>query len=381
MNSPSNTTCRNQRLAALALLVATGCGEFSQPSNGLDGSAATPAVYILDRTAADLPREKQAYTLAGSIYAGWMPWYYARESGVLAKWAEREGIEIELVSLDYVASIEAFVSGRADACLVTNMDALGFPSAAGIDTTVLIIGDYSNGNDKLLTRGIESVAGLRGEDVMLVELSVSDYLLSRALDNAGMSQRDVRLVNTGDSKIAAEFLADKRRHAVVTWNPIASSLAAAPGVNVIYDSSHIPGEILDLCVVNTDKLERDPRLGRALVGAWYEVLSLMRAPDPQSQPALAKMAELAGSSVEDFERQLQTTAMFWTPVDAVEFAESPELRTRMEPVRQFCFAKNLLGEDTQSVDDVGIAYPDGSVQGDPQRIKLRFDTSYAERAQ
>ena len=166
-----------------------------------------------------------------------MPWYYADESGVLAKWAEREGIEIDVISMDYVASIEAFVTGRADACLVTNIDALGLPAAAGVDTTVLVIGDYSNGNDKILTRGIKSTTGLKGVEISLVELSVSDYLLSRALEIAGLSQRDVRLLNTGDSKIGAEFLADKSRKAVVTWNPIASELEDKPGIECIFDSS------------------------------------------------------------------------------------------------------------------------------------------------
>ncbi len=101
---------------------------------------------------------KRKYTLAGSVYAGWMPWYYADESGVLAEWARREGIEIEFVSMDYIASIEAYVTGRADACLVTNIDALGLPAAAGVDSTVLVIGDYSNGNDRILSRDIRSVA-------------------------------------------------------------------------------------------------------------------------------------------------------------------------------------------------------------------------------
>ncbi len=363
------------------LLTAGGCGRVEPMPSALDDEGLSPVVLTMSRSAETIPpNERPSYTLAASIYAGWMPWYYAEEAGVLAKWAEREGIEIDVISMDYVASIEAFVTGRADACLVTNMDALGLPVAAGIDTTVLIVGDYSNGNDKILTRGIDSVAGLRGVEVSLVELSVSNYLLNRALDKSGMSERDVQLVNTGDSKIRAEFLADKRRRAVVTWNPIASRLEQAPGVRSIYDSAQIPGEILDLCVVNTETLERDPRLGRALVGAWYEVLALMRKPDARGQAAVAKMAELAGCSVAEYQAQLATTFMFWEPAAAVAYAESSELQKNMEPVRQFCFAKHLLGESAHNVDDVGIAYPDGTVQGRGDSVRLRFDTSFAKRA-
>ena len=216
-------------------------------------------------------------------------------------------------------------------------------------------------------------------EVSLVELSVSDYLLSRALDKSGMSERDVRLVNTGESKIGAEFLADKRRRAVVTWNPIASRLEHAPDVRSIYDSAQIPGEILDLCVVNTETLRRDPRLGRALAGAWYEVLAIMRKPDARGQAAVAKMAELAGCSVAEYEAQLATTFMFWEPAAAVEFAESSDAaKTNMEPVRQFCFAKHLLGENVaqRRRRRHRVSRRHGAR---PQRlVRLRFDTSFAK---
>jgi NitT/TauT family transport system substrate-binding protein len=32
---------------------------------------------------------KDKFTLAVSIYAGWMPWYYAKDHGILKKWADR----------------------------------------------------------------------------------------------------------------------------------------------------------------------------------------------------------------------------------------------------------------------------------------------------
>ena len=49
---------------------------------------------------------------------------------------------------------------------------------------------------------------LKGRAVTLVELSVSHYLLARALDMNGMIERDVKVVNTSDADIAATFVAD-----------------------------------------------------------------------------------------------------------------------------------------------------------------------------
>lgn len=323
---------------------------------------------------------RQKYTLVVSIYAGWMPWYYAAESGVLKKWADAKGIEIELLPMDYMGSIEAFMGERADACVMTNMEALDLPAAAGIDVTVLIVGDYSNGNDKVLARGVSTVSKLKGARIALVESSVSDYLLNRALAGAGLTAGDVRLVNASDARIAGDFAANPELVAAVTWNPIAAEIEREPGVVSVYDSSMIPGEILDLCVVNTATLDRDPRFGQALVGAWYEVLGLVQQQNAASERAMERMAELSECSVANYEAQLKTTYMFWQPAVAADYAASPELKLTMERVRQFCFSKHLLGDDAKSVDGVGIAFPDGTLQGNNRRVKLRFDATFMRAA-
>ncbi len=321
--------------------------------------------------------KSKKFTVAWSIYAGWMPWDYAGHSGILNKWAEKYGIEIEVVRMDYIPSIEAFVAKQVDACVMTNMEALDMPASSGIDSTIVIMGDYSNGNDAILTRANTGIKDLPGNDVYLVELSVSHYLLGRALDMNGLKESDVTLINTSDSDIGPVFLSDESQTVVVTWNPIVMEIEQAPGVSKIYTSADIPGEILDMMVVRTEALQENPELGKALVGAWYEVMDLMAQGDIE---ALEFMAESAGTSLENYQAQLKTTAMFYSPQEAVEYTKSDEIKEKMNFVRQFCFAHGLLGESAESVDVVGILYPDGTVQGDANSINMRFDSTYMELA-
>src|ERR671923_694947 len=246
-------------------------------------AVATLAVTALPHRA--IARDK--FTLAISIYAGWMPWYYAKDQGILKKWADRYQITIDVVEMDYIPSVEAYVAGKVDAGVMTNMEALAMPAKSGIDTTVLIVGDYSNGNDALLVRGIPDVKGLKGTQVYLVELSVSHYLLARALEMHGVKESELKLVNTSDSDIAPAFIANKSQKAVVTWNPMVMNIEQTPGVSKIFDSSKIPGEILDLVVINTKVLNDEPRFAEALVGAWYEVMSLMSQRGPEADKAIA----------------------------------------------------------------------------------------------
>ena len=44
----------------------------------------------------------------------------------------------------------------------------------------------------------------------------------------------------------------------------------------MFDSAKIPGEILDLLVVDTATLKANPNLGKALAGIWYETMALMQ---------------------------------------------------------------------------------------------------------
>jgi NitT/TauT family transport system substrate-binding protein len=229
-------------------------------------------------------------------------------------------------------------------------------------------------------RGIPDVKGLKGTEVSLVELSVSHYLLARALEMNGVKESELKVVNTSDSDIAPAFIANKNQKAVVTWNPMVMSIEQTPGVTKIFDSSKIPGEILDLLVVNTKVLNDDPRFGEALVGAWYEVMNLMSQRGPEADKAMAAMAQRSNASLNEYKAQLRTTAMFWTPEAASDYAHGTEIKEKMDFVRNFCFKYGLLGENARSVDIVGISYPDGTIQGDSRNVRLRFDTRVVDKA-
>ena len=226
-------------------------------------------------------QQKPSFTVGWSVYVGWDPYYYMGKSGILRKWADKYGISIRVQRFDYAPSLDAFVAKNIDACAMTNMEALDMPAAAGIDTTAIIVGDYSNGNDAVITRQGMGLAQLPGKPVLLVEKTVSQYLFERAMamNGLGAQIKRVRYINTSDSDIAAAFLTDSAKPAVVTWKPMVSQILKTKGMNVVFNSSQIPGEILDLMVVRTEVLNRPDgsgqKFGKALAGAWYEILSQM----------------------------------------------------------------------------------------------------------
>ena len=323
---------------------------------------------------------KDDYRIAWSIYVGWMPWDYAASSGIVDKWAEKYGISIEVVQFnDYIESINQYTIGEFDGCTMTNMDALTIPAAGGVDSTALIVGDFSNGNDGIVVKGEgKSVSDLAGQNVNLVELSVSHYLLARALSSADMSERDLTVVNTSDADIVALFATDDVT-SVVTWNPLLAEVQDMPNVSPVFDSSQIPGEIIDMLVVSTEALE-DPRFGKALVGAWYETMSVMSGSGDPAALAKTHMAVAAGTDLSGYEAQLSATQMFYEPAPAVAFVRSDELRSTMSSVASFSFEHGLLGEGATDANFIGIQLPSGDVVGSESNVKLRFDATYMEMA-
>jgi NitT/TauT family transport system substrate-binding protein len=328
--------------------------------------------------------QKPEFTVAWSIYVGWDPYQYMAKSGLLRKWGEKYGVAIRVQRFDYAPSIDAFTSKNVDACAMTNMEALDLPAASGIDTTAILIGDYSNGNDAVMARDGNTLQSLPGKKVLLVQKTVSEYLLERAFvkNNLESEVRKVKLVNTSDGSIVAAFMNDSSEAGVVTWKPLVSQLQKVKGVTTLFDSSKIPGEILDLLVVRSEVLNRadgsGQKFAKAISGAWYEMMSQMSAPG--NDKVLAAIAAVSEDTLPSYKEQLSTTHMMYQASEAAAMAGSVGLKDKMQLVRQFCFSHGLLGSGIKSPDDVALKYPDGSVQGKADRVTFRFDDTYMKLA-
>lgn len=324
----------------------------------------------------------ESYNVCWSHYTGWEPWDYAKESGILAKHAKKHGVDINLKLIPgYMESINLYGLNakpvKNDPCVavtITNMDALTIPALGGVDTEIIIVGDFSNGNDAILSNDpkVTSVADLKGKPITGVEFSVSHYLLSRALKINNLSERDITFKNTDENNIIGTFSAQVGN--TVTWNPWKEQIQKSGG-KVIFDSSKIPGEIIDTLAIKTNVPEP---VKKALAGAWYETMEAM-SKGPKKDEALKHMATKAGGTLKDFVAQLETTEMFYDPSKAVKFTNSKSLKNTMNYIRNFSHKVGIYPQG-KSADYVGIYFPDGTVEGDAKNVKLRFNSTYMNMA-
>ena len=323
---------------------------------------AAAAVALMATTASAAETVK----IAWSHYTGWEPLGVMMDNGILAKHAAANGVNIEMVFVgDYVDSLTLYGASQFNGVAVTNMDVLAIPGVGGRHSRTAIVGDYSNGNDGLALKNV-TISQLNGSTVYLVEFSVSHYMLARCGQIKGFDMSTMELVNTTDADIPA-LVESTDTVVAVSWNPMLMTIRSTNGVEIICTSADIPGEIIDMVVVGD---EVSDEAIKALRGAWYETLALIKAGDAATMQALA---DKAGSSVADFEAQLATTHMFWTADEAKAFITSPDLPSTMRSVIAFSF-NNGVYDGVDSVGELGVRFLDGSVLGDENNVMLTFIT-------
>lgn len=324
---------------------------------------------------------KKSFKLAYTVYIGFMPFAYLKQSGIMKKWADKYGIEVELIQAnDYVGSVNQFIAGEIDAVGVASMDGLTMPAAGGVDTTAFLLADYSNGNDILLSKTAKDVKELSGEEVFLLQYSVSHYLLNRALEKEGIDPAKVKTTNISDTEVSAAYVSqDALKHAV-SWKPLTEDMMKVPGTTKLFDSSGIPGEIMDVFVAQTANLKDNPDFAKAVLGAWYEGLAILKDGGAKGEEMRAVMTSAMGTDASGLQSQLDTTHFFFTPAEAYAFMTSPDNAKIWDSIRQFCFSQGLFGQGATSVDSIGIEVADGTVLGDKANTKMRMNASFTKMA-
>lgn len=199
---------------------------------------------------------------------------------------------IELV--EYRSPIDvsrAYENGALDAVLTTADFALRI-AGRHPDSRIALVLDYSNGADVILARPeIDGVEGLAGRRVGLELSSLGLYLLQRGLGLAAMTLADVELVSVDYPELPGAYH-EGRVDAVVIFEPARSRLLEA-GARQIFDSSEIPGEIVDVMVVRSAVLESRTAELRSLVDSWFEARDLLNRQPQRAASVMSARQDLS----------------------------------------------------------------------------------------
>jgi NitT/TauT family transport system substrate-binding protein len=224
----------------------------------------------------------------GSPWVGYGPLYIAAEKGFF----KDEGLEIEISFIESDTpqdGLDLLTTKQIDGRFAT-LDEAALYWQSETPYAAILAADISSGGDGVLVRNdrnIASIKDLRGKTVALWLSTPSHFLLSYLLQQSGLSEEDVTVVDMSAENAAAAVVAGDV-DAAVTWNPYLAKAAENPTVKTLVTSKDTPGLIADVLVMRKDTLASDVETCQALVRAWNKAVEYQRANPDEGAAIVAK---------------------------------------------------------------------------------------------
>ncbi|MEQ1858917.1 MAG: ABC transporter substrate-binding protein [Chthoniobacteraceae bacterium] len=267
---------------------------------------------------------------------GFEPLFLARSLGY---YDERR---IQLVEFPTAAEMLLAWRNRAiDGATVTTDDVLRL-AAEGQALRIVMVLNSSNGGDAVLARPeLRDIAALKGRKVAVESNALGGYLLARALDTAGLTLADVKIVSARVDRVGLD-LSIGNVDAVVAYEPHRTRIMRQ-GVAQIFDSSKIPGEISGVLIVPTPLADKPTAALRELTAGWFRALTFLRH---NPADAGARLAAREGLAPEQFHEALELVK-FATFADQRPALGSPDapLLANMRRMADFMARAGMLASE------------------------------------
>jgi NitT/TauT family transport system substrate-binding protein len=253
------------------------------------------AVIMCTTILASCAKAEPPLRVGANVWPGYETLYLARSLGYY------DNTPIRLV--DYPSGTEevrAYRNGEIEAAGISIDQALVL-AATNPDVKIVVVMDFSDGGDVILGKPeIQNIQGLKNKPVGVESTALGAFIITRALEQKGMSPKDIKIVSLGVSEHERAFKKGTV-DAVVTFGSARTKLLAA-GAKLLFDSSQIPGEIVDVLIVRDEVIKKQPKALQTLIDGRFRALDYLTK---NPQEAAIKIAPRTGLTPEQFLESLK----------------------------------------------------------------------------
>lgn len=230
------------------------------------------AVLLLAAWLSACDKPTEPFRVGTNIWIGYEPLYLAQDLGLYGE------APIRMVTLPNATEAQqALRAGVVEAAALTLDEALTMQQD-GVDLRVIAVMDTSHGADVLMAKpSVRSLADLKGKRVGVESTATGVLMLHEALASVKLGVQDITMVYLTVDQHEAAFRAG-RIDAVVTFEPVRTQLLAQ-GAHALFDSSRIPGRIVDVLVTTGANSARHAETLGLLLRGHFQALEQLRA-DP-----------------------------------------------------------------------------------------------------
>lgn len=324
--------------------------------------------------------EYPQFSLAWSEYPSWSAFGVASEfkfidgkEGKLGPIEKKWKVDIVLKEADYDSCLVMYGSSQCDAVCITNMDVLNpsltRPSVAILPTST------SYGADACIVSGtISDVKQLKGKNVYGLAKTVSEYCFVRNLELLGEKEADYRFTNMDPAAAAVAMQQKKEGYdAIVVWNPfVLETLNRRKDAKVLFDSTKIPGEIIDMVAMAKTSMDKPggEAFACAVIDAFYTINREMANPETRDETLIALGEKFSNLNLQSMRKVVKQTQFYDTPEKGIKVLTDEATKNIMSHVVRFCMDHDIVSEKPT------IAY--SSVSESPE-ASLWFDASYIKK--
>jgi NitT/TauT family transport system substrate-binding protein len=210
------------------------------------------------------PPPLKPYKVGFNAWIGSIAFFVAQQKGFF----KDEGLDVQTKSFSSPGDgLKPLLSGDLDAVLSTADSVLTVVDKAPGQLKIVYLTDTSSGADAILAKkDITSIKDLKGKKVAATLGQCNQLLLSKALEKAGLTEKDINLVNMNPDDAGAAFAAGQLDVAV-TWEPWITKVSGEKKGHVIFSSKDTPMLILDVLAVNTKGAAKKSGETRAFLSA------------------------------------------------------------------------------------------------------------------
>lgn len=340
-----------------------------------DGAMDTHFRFVA--SAFDKPADVPSFSLAWSEYPSWSAFGVAHEvklingkEGQLGPIEKKYNVDIVLKEAEYDPCLSMYGAGQCDAVCITNMDILS-PSLSRAGVAILPTSTSFGADALIVSQAVADVDQLKNVKVRGLALSVSEYCFARNLEILGKDPKQYQFANM-DPGAAALAMQQRQQgfDAIMVWNPfVLDTLNKRKDCRVLFDSTTIPGEIIDMVVVGKRSLEKPggKQFALAVVDTFYQLNKRMNDPATRDDTLIALGEKFSNLDLASMRKVVQQTKFYGTPEEGIGVYTGDPLKDTMKKVVKFCVDHGMV--DKPPI----VAY--GKEEAD---ASLRFDPSYMQ---
>jgi NitT/TauT family transport system substrate-binding protein len=215
------------------------------------------------------PRPHNILKVGTNLWPGYESLYLAQNLGFFDNKA------IKLIEMPSATEVtHAFRNKTLDIAALTLDESLVLLQYVP-DLRIILVMDVSKGADVLLARpAIQSLSELKGKRIGVENTAVGAILLDAALQAASLNITDINFLSiTADHHESAYN--EGRVDAIVTFEPHKSKLISLGAIK-LFDSTQIPGRIVDVLVTRQSVIDKQKELLKIIVVGHLKALEYIQ---------------------------------------------------------------------------------------------------------